>query len=253
MAVAHDFDEGSLLGRVADEQLLGGQRNLPAEVGRPAPVEPTSSRRWIVGLGATMTGATLLGGIALIIVGLVGLIGGGFGGLTAAALIAGVALVATHWGWVHIAEWTASGVEGRHERVALHGHERWLLAIEPYTRYEVSTEVGEDGSITIVRTRHEPVPSGPGRFRFESAVERTESHQADESSAAVAERAEAMRREAAVDTARERERYQALAGEREVEQMRSEAEQRLKAELRAESQALSERINANLREPPLAE
>ncbi len=251
--MTHDSDDASLLGRVADEHLLAETRSLPAAFGRPGAPVPNSSRRWIVGLGATMTGATLLGGVALMIVGIVGLIAGGFGGLTAAALMAGIALVATHWGWVHVAEWTASGVEGRHERVALAGQERWLLAIEPYTRYEVSTEVADDGAITIVRTRHQPVPCGEDRFRFETSVERTEVHQADESSAAVAERAETMRREAAVDTAHERERFQALAGEREFEHMRSEAEQRLKAELRAESQALSERINANLREPPLAE
>jgi hypothetical protein len=154
---------------------------------------------------------------------------------------------------VHVAEWTASGLEGRRERAALDRREQWLLAIEPYTRYEVSTSVGEDGSITIVRTRHEPMPSREGRFTFAPRVEQTEVHSPDEPSATVAERAEALRRQAALDTEAERERFEQEAGKREAEHLRSEAEARLRAELRAESQALSERINANLRDPPLVE
>jgi hypothetical protein len=251
--VAHDSAQESLLGRVADEQLLADERNLPVAVGRPAQVEPSSSRRWIVGLGATLTGATLLAGIALLILGVVGLIGSGFSGLTVAALAVGAVLVATHWGWVHVAEWTATGLEGRRERQALDRREQWLLAIQPYTRYEVSTSVGDDGSITIVRTRHRPVPAGEGRFKFETAVEQSEVHSPDESSASVAERAEELRRQAALDTETERRRFEEEAGEQEVAQLRAQAEQRLRAELRAQSQALSERINANLRDPPLTE
>jgi hypothetical protein len=226
---------------------------MPSALGRPAPVVPSSARRWIVPLGATLTGATLLAGIALLILGVVGLIGNGLGALSGAALAAGVLLVATHWGWVHVAEWTASGLEGRRERAALDRQQQWLLAIEPYTRYEVSTQVGEDGSITIVRTRHEPVPSGSDRFTFETSVEHSEVHSPDEPSALVTERAEALRRQAALDTEAERVRFERSLGEREAEHLRSEAEARLKAELRAESQALSERINANLRDPPLTE
>jgi hypothetical protein len=251
--VAHDSDSDSLLGRVADERVFAEERHLPAALGRPAEIAPSSSRRWIVGLGATLTGVTLLAGIALLILGVVGVIANGFGALSAAALAVGVILVATHWGWVHVAEWTATGLEGRRERAALDGLQRWLLAIQPYTRYEVSTSVGEDGSITIVRTRHEPVPSREGRFKFVTSVEHSEAHSADEPSALVTERAEALRRQAALDTEAERARFEQEAGEREAEHLRSEAEARLKAELRAESQALSERINANLRDPPLTE
>lgn len=251
--MAHESDTDSLLGRVADERLLAEQRLLPAAVGRPAPVERSSARRWIVGVGATLTGATLLAGIALLIVGVVSLIGNGVGVLGVAALVVGAALVATHWGWVHVAEWTASGLEGRQDRQALARREQWLLAIQPYTRYEVSTSVGEDGSITIVRTRHRPVPAGADRFTFETEIEHTEVHSPEEPGAAVAERAEALRRQAALDTDAERRRFEDAAGEQQVERLRAEAEERVKAALRAESQALSERINANLREPPLTE
>jgi hypothetical protein len=251
--VAHETDTDSLLGRVADERLVTEHRQLPAAIGRPAPIEPSSARRWIVGTGATLTGATLLAGIALLILGVVTLIGNGVGALSVAALVGGAALVATHWGWVHVAEWTASDLEGRQERQALERREQWLLAIQPYTRYEISTGVGEDGSITIVRTRHRPVPAGADRFTFETEVEHTEVHSPEEPGAAVAERAEALRRQAALDTDAERRRFEDAAGEQQVERLRAEAEERVKAALRAESQALSERINSNLREPPLTE
>ncbi|HEY3946962.1 MAG TPA: hypothetical protein VGL78_17200 [Solirubrobacteraceae bacterium] len=241
------------LGRIADEHLLSEHSALPGAVARPAPILPNPRRRWIVGVGATLTGVTLVGGIALIVAALVGIIASGFGALEIAALAIGIVLVATHWGWVHVAELTAMTLEGRQERAALERTGRWLAAIEPYTRYEVSTHVGEDGAITIARTRHRPVPSGEGRFKFVAEVEHSEVHSGDEPGAVVAERAEALRRQAELDTDRERQGWAAVAGERETEQLRREQEERLKEALRAESQALSERINENLRDPPLGQ
>ena len=248
-----DPEREQLLGRIADEHLIAEHSALPAALGRPAPIVPSQGRRWIVGLGATLTGVTLVGGLALIVAALIGIIASGFGALEIAALAVGVVLVATHWGWVHVAEFTAMSLEGRRERAALERSGSWLAAIEPYTRYEVSTHVGEDGAITITRTRHRPLPSGEGRFSFLAEVEHSEVHSPDEPGAVVAERAEGLRRQAALDTDRERQRWNELAGERETEQMRREQEERLKEALRAESEALSERINANLRDPPLGE
>jgi len=243
-----------LLGRIADEHLVSEPSALPVAFARPAPMLPNSQRRrWIVGVGATLTGVTLVGGLALIIAALVGIVASGFGALEIAALAVGLVLLATHWGWVHVAEFTAMTLDGRQERAALERTGRWLAAIEPYTRYEVSTDVGEDGAITIVRTRHRPMPSGEGKFTFVAEVEHSEVHSGDEPGAVVAERAESLRRQAALDTDRERQRWSELAGELETEQMRREQEERLKEALRAESQALSERINANLRDPPLEE
>jgi hypothetical protein len=269
--VAHEFDHKAppggtqrqqptaasqreqLLGRIADEHLLSEHSALPAALVRPGPILPNQRRRWIVGVGATLTGVTLVGGIALIVAALVGIIASGFGALEIAALAIGIVLVATHWGWVHVAEFTAMTLEGRQERAELERTGRWLAAIEPYTRYEVSTRVGEDGAITIVRRRHRPMPSGEGRFTFVAEMEHSEVHSADEPGAVVAERAEALRRQAALDTERERQRWNGVVGELETEQMRREQEERLKEALRAESQALSERINENLRDPPLEE
>ena len=242
-----------MLGRIADERLLAEDSALPAALERPAPMPPSNRRRWIVGAGATLTGVTLVGGIVLVVAAIVGIIASGFGALELAGLVIGAVLVATHWGWVHVAEFTAMTLEGRRERAALERGGRWLAAIEPYTRYEISTKVGEDGAITIVRRRHRPLPSAGGRFTFVTEIEHSEIHSPDEPGAVVAERAEALRRQAALDTDRERQRWNELVGERETEQMRREQEERLKEALRAESQALSEGINANLRDPPLEE
>lgn len=246
-------DPEALVGRIADERLLAEGMALPAELARPAPIMPGQHRRWIVGLGATLTGVTLLGGLALIVVGIVATISSGFGALAAAAVIAGVVLVATHWGWVHVAEATAAGLEGRRDRTMLDRQRRWLSEIEPYTHYEISTRVGEGGEITIVRTRLRPLPSGEGRFRFVADVEHSEVHSADQPGAVVAERAEALRRQAGLDTERERRRFREAVGELETDEIRRQQEQRLREALRAESQALSERINANLRDPPVSE
>jgi hypothetical protein len=86
-----------------------------------------------------------------------------------------------------------------------------------------------------------------------TTVEHTEVHSAEEPGAVVAERAEAVRRQAALDTEAARQEFERAAGDVEAERLRSESEQRVREALRAESQALSERINANLRDPPLTE
>ncbi len=243
-------DPLELANRIADERLLSEAASLPAEIVRPSAPIASSQRRWIVGTGATLTGVTLIGGLALVVAGIVEMISNGFGGLGLAAAIVGIVLIATHWGWVHVAEATATALEGHRERDALVDRQRWLEAIEPYTRYEVSTDVGESGVITIVRRRHAPMPSGEGRFTFATEIEHAETHSADEPGAAVAERAEALRQQAALDTDRERRRYEEVISERQTEHLRREQEQSAKDASRAESQALSERINANLRDPP---
>src|SRR5579871_2603479 len=106
----------------ADPRLLGQDAgNLPAEIGRPAVIPPSHARVAIVAVGATMTGVTLLGGIALIAFALVTSFADGADVLRGILLALGIAMVATHWGWVHVAELTARGVESRHDRVAGQG------------------------------------------------------------------------------------------------------------------------------------
>jgi hypothetical protein len=245
--------DDDLIGFGADERLLSEPPDrLPAGIGRPPSLPVSAARGRIVGLGATLTGVTLLGGTALVIYGLVTLLGAG-GVVGVVALVLGLLLAGTHWGWVHVAEATAVGVERRTSAPAVDQRQRWLRAIAPFTRYEVTTTVGDDGSIAIERARYRPVRVSEHTFVFERGVDLSEIHGGDETAAAISERAELLRRQAASDTERERERFQARADEFERTAL-TEQDDRERAEVRAaESRALSEQINANLREPPLVE
>jgi hypothetical protein len=250
--MAQDVSPSELVDRIADERLLSEDAaNLPEGVGRPEPIPPSRTRALVVGLGATLTGVTLVAGIALIAAGAIDALASGLGVLAVVALAVGAALVATHWGWVHVAEVTANAIESRRNSEILERRRQWLSAISPYTRYEVTTSAAEDGSISINRIRHHPVRSGARGFSFVREIESREVHSADEPAAAVAERAELLRREAARETERERERFEVAADAYERALMgRDDREQRLAAR-RAASQALSDQINANLRDPPL--
>jgi hypothetical protein len=191
-----------------------------------------------------------------VILTLVGVIDGLAAGIDATSVLAflvGVVLIATHWGWVHVAEITANSLEGRASADVVARQREWLAGIEPYPRLEVSTAVEDDGSITILSVRHRPVASGDRAFTFVREVARREVHPADEPAAAVTERAEHLRREAALVTERERKRYEVAADAYRAALMgRADDEQRRLAQ-RAASEALSGQINANLREPPLVE
>ena len=248
------MDPAEFVDFTADPCLLGEHAaRLPASIGSPDPLpEPSAARKRIVGFGATMTGVTLIAGTALLVLGVVLLIASG--GLAAvAALVVGAVLVSTHWGWVHVAEITGQAVEHRGSRGALDRRQLWLEQVKPYTRYEVTTSVDNDGSIRIVRTRYDPEQTKPDRFTFTSTVEREEVHSPDEPGAAVTERAELLRREAAADTERERERFRIAADAYETALLDAGDERERAAARRAASEALSEQINANLREPPLVE
>lgn len=243
-----------LVGREPDERLLSQDLDkLPAAVGRPEIAPPSRSRRRIVGAGATLTGVSLVLGVVLVLVGVVDGIAGGIDVASVLAFVVGVVLIATHWGWVHVAEITANSIEGRANADVLARQRQWLSGIEPYPRIEVSTAVEDDGSITINSIRHRPVPSGEHSFTFAREVEHREVHSPDEPAASVTERAEQLRREGALATERERERYEIAAQAYESALMgRADEEQRRLAR-RAASEALSRQINTNLREPPLAE
>ena len=78
-------------------------------------------------------------------------------------------------------------------------------------------------------------------------------HPPDEPAAEVTERAELLRRQAAQDTERERERYQIAADAYESVLLDHDDEQQRRLAQRAASEALSHQINSNLRDPPLVE
>jgi hypothetical protein len=244
-----------LIGRRAEDRLLaGGQLALPRSIGSPPAGAPESrARRRLTVAGATLTGGSLLGGIALIVLAVVLLAGGGSTAAAAVVLLTGLALVGTHWGWVHVAVLTADRLEHRHELADAGARERWLAAIEPYPRFEVATEALPGGAIEIVVVAFRPVPAGAEGFTFEREIQSRERHGAEEPAATVAERAELLRRRAAADTEQARRRYAAALQAREAERLRLQDEQEGERVRQVEAQALSEAINENLRRPPLAD
>jgi hypothetical protein len=252
--MSSDAELARLVGRKPDARLLGdAPEQLPTAVGRPRPIPPDPRHERIVGLGAALTGVGLIGGSALLVAGIVLLVAGGLHALSVAVLALGALLVSTHWGWVHVAEITAQRLEASRNRGLLDEREAWLAQIEPYARWEVTTSVAPDGAIAIERVRYEPVTLGEDRFTFATTVEVREQHSGDEPGATVAESAELLRRRAAADTERERLRYEAAAGAYEQAVLEHADEQERQAAVRAASQALSDQINSNLREPPLVE
>lgn len=243
-----------LVGCHPDERLLSEDLDkLPEALGRPEPIPPGHARKPIVAVGATLTGVSLVVGIVLIALGAIIGISDGFDLTVILALVLGIGLIATHWGWVHVAELTANRIEGRTQAEIAARRRRWLTTIAPYTRYEVCTSVQDDGSINIDCVRFRPARSGPDSFRFTREIHTSERHAPDEPAAVVSERAEELRRQAAQATERERQRY-AIAADAYTTALLgdADAEQRRVAQ-RAASEALSHQINAHLRDPPLIE
>lgn len=243
-----------LVGRTPDDRLLSEDlAKLPPTVGRPTPLASTRARGRIVGVGATLTAVSLVAGVVLVAIGAIDAISSGIELTAVLALVVGALLIATHWGWVHIAEISANALEGHSNAEVLATQRRWLDELEPYPRLEVSTDVEDDGSIRIESIRYRPVPCGERTFTFVREVEHREVHSHDEPAAAVTERAETLRREAALVTEQERRRYEVAADAYRTALLgRADEEQRRLAQ-RAASEALSHQINSNLRDPPLVE
>lgn len=261
--MARERDLAELVAREPDPRLLDedpdgpdgpdGPGGLAAELGRPPAPVSGAARARIVALGVTLTGVTLVVGLVLLIVAAVVLFSGGSVGSSLVALVPGVALVGTHWGWVHVAEAGGQALDARRNREVIAGRRRWLEAIEPYTRWSVLTRADPDGSITIVTERHVPVAVGERRFSFVREIADEETLSGDEPAAAVAERAELLRRRAAAATAEERERYATVSGALQRAMLSHADEQERVAVVRAASEALSDQINTKLRDPPLTE
>src|SRR5436305_1209967 len=155
-----------LVGRSADECLLDcGPESLPSSIGRPGALPAASGSSLLVAAGVALGAVTLIGGVGLAILGLVRVISGS-GFAAAAELSVGILLAATHWGWIHVAAWTNDRLEARGHQDLVGDRQRWLASIEPYERYEVGTQVGQDGSITIETICHRPEVSGSHQFRF---------------------------------------------------------------------------------------
>jgi hypothetical protein len=126
---------------------------------------------------------------------------------------------------------------------------RWLNSIRPYTRYEITTAVTDDGGITIDRVEHRAVPVGDRTFTFVRTTERLATYAGDGGAAAVAERAELLRQQAGVDT--DRERFEREADAHREAQLADDAHHQETAVRRAGAEAVSDEINSRLRDPPL--
>lgn len=246
-------DLSEFVGRVADERLLDDQSGLPESERFTERRPEAPARRSIVGAGAALTGLSLVCGAALVLLGVVLAAVNGIGAFNIVLMVVGAALVATHWGWVHVAEFTANALG---ERVSRDWHARraaWLASLEPYSRWSVTTAVLEDGSIRIECRHHRPVRVSDRTFGFETDLVESDVHGPDELSAVVAERAETMRRQAALNT-NEQERLWRIASDAYAAELgeHADAEERRRAQVAA-SKALSDQINAKLGEPPLIE
>jgi hypothetical protein len=242
------------VGYQPDERLLGEDLDkLPAALGRPELVPRGRARGGIVGAGATLTAASLVVGAILVLLGVIDAITSGIDAAAIVAVVLGALLISTHWGWVHVAELTANSLEGRSHADVIERRAQWLGSIEPYTRFEVSTEVQDDGSITIYSVRHRPVRAGDDHFTFAREIQHREVHPPDEPAASVTERAEVLRREAALATEREHERYEIADDAYRTALLGREDDEQRRLAQRAASEALSRQINSNLRDPPLVE
>jgi len=237
-----------------DDRLLGDDLDkLPEALGRPEVIPHGRAHGGIVGAGAMLTAASLVVGVLLVLLGVIDAITSGIDAAPIVAVVLGALLISTHWGWVHVAELTANSLEGRSNAEIVDRRRQWLASIEPYTHYEVSTEVQDDGSIAIYTLRHRPVHAGETHFTFIQETQRREMHPPDEPAATVTERAETLRREAALATEREHEQYQIAADAYEAALLGREDDEQRRLAQRAASEALSRQINSNLRDPPLVE
>jgi hypothetical protein len=247
-------DAAEFVGSEPDERMLSEDLDkLPVALGRPETIEPSRARARIVGTGATLTAVSLVVGVLLVALGAIDAVSSGVDVAAVLALVIGGVLIATHWGWVHVAEITANSVEAHSNAEVVGRRRRWLAAIEPYSRLEVSTEVGDDGSIAICTVRHRPVRVGEDRFTFARELQQREVHSPDEPAAAVTERAETLRREAALVNEEERRRYEIAADAYDAALIGHADEEQRRLARRAASEALSHQINSNLRDPPLVE
>lgn len=246
-------DAPDLSGHTADASLLDATPDeLPADVDPPPREISSPHRRWLVGAGVTLTALALIAGIGLTILGIVELASGhGLTGIV--TLIVGLVVAGTHWGWVHVAEGTANSLERRRLAPEEQARQRWLEQLAPFDRYTVTTTVADDGAIAIQRIHDRPIATDEHHFAFAREVAVLERHRSETPAAVVAERAELLRRDAAAQTERARARYTERAQARLTRQLRADLDVPDQAASAAAARALSEQINAHLRDPPLSD
>jgi hypothetical protein len=235
--------------RLLDDDLI----NLPvAEQRRELPVSTQRHER-LVSAGSILTGVSLIGGLALLLYGGWQLLFEGGGALDAVVAVVGLVLAATHWGWVHVAEYVGLTIDARQMRELDGERDQWLATIEPYPRFSVGTSVGDDGTTHVQRFLHRPVLTGRNTFTFvrESGIEHV--HEADAPAEAIADDVETMRRQARLQTDRMHELWDAASTAYAAALLSAHDDQERLAAQRAAAVALSEHLNASLLDAPLVE
>jgi hypothetical protein len=249
--------DGSLvafLGVPADRALLAlGPEGLPDSEPAPVPVAPTGTHSRLVVAGSGMTAVTLIGGGALAIFGIEQLLFGAGGAAAAVMTVIGLLLVGTHWGWVHVAEYIGLGIDQRQERANRECADAWLATVSPYQRFAVVTRVHADASTSVEQVSFRPVLTPQGTFTFDRVVEGSELFDADAPAQEIAGRTETRRRQARLKTDQRRELWEAGAIAYAAARSSADDDREQVAAKRAAALALSEHLNASVREPPLAE
>lgn len=244
----------AFLGTKADRRLLGEDlANLPEAEQRREPVVVTHTHGRLVAAGSVLTGATLIVGGAMLLYGGGELLFGGGGAAAAIVALIGILLVATHWGWVHVAEYAGVVIDDRLRQTAEVGQSDWLATIQPYPRFSVSTTVLNDASTRIQRFRHEPVLVTPRTFTFARHADIEQTYDADAPAEVIAAAAETMRHQARLQTDRLHGDWEAASSAYEAAVLDADDDQQRLIAQRAAATALSEHINASLLEPPLVE
>jgi hypothetical protein len=245
----------ALLGIAPDRRLLDEDlANLPeAEQLREPPIAMSPKHTRLVAAGSVLTGATLIGGVALALFGGWELLFQSGGVVAVILALAGIVLAATHWGWVHVAEYVGLTIDDRRERAGDERRREWLASIQPYPRFSVRTSVLDDASTRVERILHRPVLTARNTFTFVRETDAEETYDAQASAATIATAVETMRRQARLETDRIRDLWEAASTAYEAALLNAHDDQERLAAQRAAATALSEHINASLLEPPLVE
>ncbi len=247
-------DMVAFLGVRADERLLDEDAGgLPDTEQRRDPVVSSQRHDRLVAAGSVLTGVTLIGGAALALYGGWQLLFQGGGAFDIVLAVIGILLAATHWGWVHVAEYVGLTIDEHHRRLSDQRRQDWLATVQPYPRFSVSTSVLDDASTRVERIRHRPVLTAQGTFTFVREPDAEEIYDADTSAEVIATSVETMRRQARLETDRLRELWEAASTAYAAALLGAQDDQQQLAARRAAATALSEHINASLLEPPLVE
>jgi hypothetical protein len=200
-----------------------------------------------------LTGATLIGGVLLAIYGAAQLLLNDGGAFDLVLAVIGILLAATHWGWVHVAEYVGLTIDDREHRATDARRRAWLAGVEPYPRFGVSTSVLDDASIRIERVLYRPTLTAAHTYTFVRETDTEETYAAGTPAEVIATTVETMRRQARLETDELGELWEAASTAYAAALADGDDDrQRLAAE-RAAATALSEHINASLLEPPLIE